>query len=212
MVADGQSQNRHQAIYSNLVRWIKIRNGHTGSCQTSNRNGVCLWSGLKKIGRVITKMICTSHERCWVVGIWEFPDIPHSLLFLKYDKFPGFIIYYPLMTTWGVTLADHIYVASRRGGWGVVRVLIYESYTSSALFYFKCIYTTILYAVQIQPIAVLLNRLFRRRSKKTPKLRVTGLCVGNSPGPVNSPHKWPVTRKMFPFPDSAYRWLSARLQ
>ena len=28
----------------------------------------------------------------------------------------------------------------------------------------------------------LLNRLFRRRSKKTWKLRVTGLCVGNSPG------------------------------
>ena len=28
----------------------------------------------------------------------------------------------------------------------------------------------------------LLNRLFRRRSKKTSKLRVTGLCVGNSPG------------------------------
>ena len=32
-------------------------------------------------------------------------------------------------------------------------------------------------------------------------LRVTGLCVGNSPGPVNSPHKGPVTRKMFPFDD-----------
>ena len=28
----------------------------------------------------------------------------------------------------------------------------------------------------------LLNRLFRRRSKKTSKLRVTGLCVGKSPG------------------------------
>ena len=28
----------------------------------------------------------------------------------------------------------------------------------------------------------LLNRLFRRRSKKTLKLRVTGLCAGNSPG------------------------------
>ena len=27
----------------------------------------------------------------------------------------------------------------------------------------------------------LLNHLFRRRSKKTPKLRVTGLCKGNSP-------------------------------
>ena len=28
----------------------------------------------------------------------------------------------------------------------------------------------------------LLNRLFRRTSKKTSKLRVTGLCAGNSPG------------------------------
>ena len=25
------------------------------------------------------------------------------------------------------------------------------------------------------------------------------LCAGIAPGPVNSPHKWPVTRKMFPF-------------
>ena len=33
-----------------------------------------------------------------------------------------------------------------------------------------------------QPHDCLLNRLFRRRSKKTPKLRVTGLCAGNSPG------------------------------
>ena len=52
-----------------------------------------------------------------------------------------------------------------------------------------------------QPDECLLNRLFRRTSKKTSKLRVTGLCVGNSPGPVNSPHKGPVTRKMFPFDD-----------
>ena len=34
-----------------------------------------------------------------------------------------------------------------------------------------------------QPHDCLLNRLFRRRSKKTSKLRVTGLCVGN----------WPIT-------------------
>ena len=52
-----------------------------------------------------------------------------------------------------------------------------------------------------QPHSCLLNRLLRRRSKKTSKLRVTGLCVGNSPGPVNSPHKGPVTRKMFLFDD-----------
>ena len=32
-----------------------------------------------------------------------------------------------------------------------------------------------------QPHDGLLNRLFRRRSKKTSKLRVTGLCAGNSP-------------------------------
>ena len=30
---------------------------------------------------------------------------------------------------------------------------------------------------------------------------VTGLCAGNSPSPVNSPHKGPVTRKMLPFDD-----------
>ena len=53
-----------------------------------------------------------------------------------------------------------------------------------------------------QPHDCLLNRLFRRRSKKTSKLRVTGLCVwGIHRSPVNSPHKWPVTRKMFPFDD-----------
>ena len=52
-----------------------------------------------------------------------------------------------------------------------------------------------------QPGHCLLSLLFERRSRKTSKLRVTGLCVGNSPGPVNSPHKGPVTRKMLPFDD-----------
>ena len=33
-----------------------------------------------------------------------------------------------------------------------------------------------------QPHGCLLNRLFRRKPKKTSKLRVTGLCAGNSPG------------------------------
>ena len=50
-----------------------------------------------------------------------------------------------------------------------------------------------------QPHDCLLNRLFRRRSRKTSKLRVTGLWVRNSP--VNSPHKGPATRKMFPLDD-----------
>ena len=51
------------------------------------------------------------------------------------------------------------------------------------------------------PRNCLLNRLFRRRSKKTSKLRVTGLCVGIHQWPVNSPHQGLVTRKLFPFDD-----------
>ena len=45
----------------------------------------------------------------------------------------------------------------------------------------------------------LLNRLFRCKSKKTSKLRVTALCEGNPS--VDSPHKASVMGKMFPFDD-----------
>ena len=45
------------------------------------------------------------------------------------------------------------------------------------------------------------NRLSRRRSKKTSKLRVIGLCEGNPPVTGDSSHKGPVTRKIFPFDD-----------
>ena len=54
-----------------------------------------------------------------------------------------------------------------------------------------------------QPHYCLLNRLFRSRSKKTSKLRVTGLC-GNSPG-VNYPDKWPVTSWTAAIP-VMYQW------
>ena len=50
-----------------------------------------------------------------------------------------------------------------------------------------------------QPHGCLLNRLFRYRSKKSSKLRVTGLCAENSPVTGESPHKGSVTRKMVPF-------------
>ena len=43
------------------------------------------------------------------------------------------------------------------------------------------------------------NCLFGRRSKKTSKLRVTGLCEGNPSVTGDSPHKGTVTRKVFPF-------------
>ena len=49
-----------------------------------------------------------------------------------------------------------------------------------------------------QPHDCFLNHLFRRRSKKTSKICITGLCAGIFTG---DRHKWPVTRKMFPFDD-----------
>ena len=52
-----------------------------------------------------------------------------------------------------------------------------------------------------QPHDCLLNRSFMRRSKKTSKLHVTGICEGNSPVTGEFPTQGPVTRKMFPFDD-----------
>ena len=52
-----------------------------------------------------------------------------------------------------------------------------------------------------QPHDCLHNRLFRRRSKKTASSASLAFVRGIHRGPVNSPHKWPVTRKMFPFDD-----------
>ena len=57
-------------------------------------------------------------------------------------------------------------------------------------------------------LLIIHNRLFRRRSKKTSKLHVTGLCEGNSPvtGEFSAvtgefPVQKQVTRNMFPFDD-----------
>ena len=52
-----------------------------------------------------------------------------------------------------------------------------------------------------QPNDCLLNRLFRRRSKKTSNSTLLAFVWGIHRWPVNSPHKRPVTRKMFPFDD-----------
>ena len=49
-----------------------------------------------------------------------------------------------------------------------------------------------------QSINCLLNRLFRRRSKKTSKLRVTGLCGEDPPVTGGFLDKGPVTREIFP--------------
>ena len=55
---------------------------------------------------------------------------------------------------------------------------------------------------QITSLTVVYSIVYSGVDKKKPsKLRVTGHCAVNSPGPVNSPHKGSVTRKMFPFDD-----------
>ena len=52
-----------------------------------------------------------------------------------------------------------------------------------------------------QPHHCLLNRLFGCRSKKTSKLPSLAFVWRIHRRPVNSPYKWPVTQKMFPFDD-----------
>ena len=47
----------------------------------------------------------------------------------------------------------------------------------------------------------LFNRLFRRRSKKTSKLCVTGLCEGNSPVTSEVPSQRASNAEIFPFDD-----------
>ena len=57
-------------------------------------------------------------------------------------------------------------------------------------------------ASQITSLTIVYSTFYsRRRSKKTSKLRVTGLCAGNSLVAGKFPHKGPVTRKMLPFDD-----------
>ena len=57
-----------------------------------------------------------------------------------------------------------------------------------------------------QRLDCLFNRLLRHILEKTSKLRVTGLVRGIHRWPVNSPHTWPETRKMFPFDDVIMRF------
>ena len=69
-----------------------------------------------------------------------------------------------------------------------------------------------------QPHHCLLRRLFGHRSNKTSKLRVTGLCAGNSPGTGEFPTQRASDAEMFPFDDvimkqqKHYKWNMTRIQ
>ena len=73
-------------------------------------------------------------------------------------------------------------------------------YNVMVLHYDDVIMTTM--ASQITSLTVVYSTVFsdadQRKHQSSASL---ALCVGNSPGTVNSPHKGPVTRKMFPFDD-----------
>ena len=84
--------------------------------------------------------------------------------------------------------------------WLVFQLKAYYYYIEN-IHYNDVIMTTI--ASQIISLTVVYSTIYSDadQRKHQSSVCVTGFCVGNSPGPVNSPHKWPVTRKMFPFDD-----------
>ena len=63
-----------------------------------------------------------------------------------------------------------------------------------------------------QPCHCLLNRLFRADQRKHQSSASLAFVWGIHRRPVNSPHKWPVTRKMFAFDDVIMMWASWRLK
>ena len=73
-------------------------------------------------------------------------------------------------------------------------------YDVMVLHYDDVIMTTM--ASQITSLTVVYSTIYsdavQRKHQSSASL---ALCVGNSPRTVNSPHKGPVTRKMFPFDD-----------
>ena len=107
-------------------------------------------------------------------------------------------------------------------GWSIAKISYHTNSNGKACHrcvYVKCILSVLLFENLLshtslqwrhngsdsvsnhQPRECLLSRLIRCISKKTSKLRVTGLCAGNSPLTGEFPAQRPVTRKMFPFDD-----------
>ena len=72
--------------------------------------------------------------------------------------------------------------------------------TESTAHYNNVIMTTI--ASQITSLTVVYSIIYSGADqRKHQSYAALALCAGNSPGPVNFPHKGPVTRKIFPFDD-----------
>ena len=56
-------------------------------------------------------------------------------------------------------------------------------------------------AFHMTSLTIVYSTVYSCADHRTPKLRVSGLCVDIHQWPMNSPHKWPVTRKIIPCDD-----------
>ena len=65
-------------------------------------------------------------------------------------------------------------------------------------------------APQIASLTIVYSKVYSDADKKKSSASLAALR-GIHRGPVNSPHKWPVTRKMFPFDDVIMDWTESRL-
>ena len=67
-------------------------------------------------------------------------------------------------------------------------------------------------AFQITSLAIVFSTVYLNTDQRKHQSSASLAFVwGIHRGPVNSPHKWPVTRKMFPFDDVIMNWTSNNL-
>ena len=91
-------------------------------------------------------------------------DVTSIILYINNIKRNSFI----LLTTWGMTvscLVDHFDVCLESLAWSHALQWCHSGHDGVS---------------NHRRLHCLLNPLFRRRSRKTSKIRITGLCVGNS--------------------------------
>ena len=100
------------------------------------------------------------------------------IVFPIYSQDP--FIYFPISNCKGLEHKSALYYARGTSGWS--RYLTCESESHDGVITLQWRYDGRDSVSNHQPRDCLLNRLFRPRSKKTSKLRVTGLCAGNLPG------------------------------
>ena len=104
----------------------------------------------------------------------------------------------------------HIWVSCPHPAWficGIWYCRAYNTAATTAWHYNDVIMGTI--ASQITSITIVYSTVYSDADQKKYQSSTSLAFVrGIHRGPVNSPHKWPVTRKMFPFDDVIMSWES----